>query len=45
MFNKNFEALNNPALKRRLEKLDPFMTREGITYIVTQSNDYIRVRL
>ncbi len=44
MFNKNFEALNNPALKRRLEKLDPFMTREGITYIVTQSNDYILLK-
>lgn len=44
MFNKNLEAMNNSALRRRLEKIDPVEAREGITYIITKSNDYILLK-
>lgn len=44
MFNKNLAALDNSALKRRLERVDSISAREGITYIVTQSNDYILLK-
>ena len=44
MFNKNLEALDNPALKRRLEKIDGNEAKQDITYIVTPSNDYILLK-
>lgn len=44
MFEKNLSVINNPALKRRLEKVDPNTVREGITYIVTNSKNYILLK-
>jgi hypothetical protein len=44
MLNKNLEAMDNAALKRRLEKVDPLEARKGITYIITKSNDYILLK-
>jgi len=44
MFNKNLEAMNNPVLRRRLEKVNALEAREGITYIITKSNDYILLK-
>ena len=41
MFDKNLQALNNEALKRRLAKVDILESRSGITYLVTESKDYI----
>ena len=44
MFKKNLDALSNAALKRRLEKINDFEAREGISYIITPSNDYILLK-
>ncbi|MCQ2744499.1 MAG: hypothetical protein MJ230_06880, partial [bacterium] len=44
MFKKNLEALNNSALKRRLEKINSDTTKNGITYMITKSNDYILLK-
>ena len=44
MFNKNLESINNPALKRRLEKINPADAKQGITYLITPSNDYILLK-
>ncbi len=41
MFEKNLQALDNEALKRRLAKVDTLESRSGITYLVTDSKDYI----
>ena len=41
MFEKNLQALDNEALKRRLTKVDTLESRSGITYLVTDSKDYI----
>jgi len=44
MFDKNLEALDNPALKRRLARISPIESRSGISYCVTQSNDYVLIK-
>lgn len=44
MFKKNLAAIDNDALKRRLEKVNPLEARQGITYIITKSNDYILLK-
>ena len=44
MFAKNLECIKNEALKRRLEKISTLNSKEGITYYVTQSNDYILLK-
>lgn len=44
MFNKNMEVLNNPDLRRRLEKIDIENSKQGISYIITESNDYILLK-
>lgn len=44
MFNKNMSAIDNQALKRRLERVNALEARAGITYMVTASNDYILLK-
>jgi len=44
MFDKNLEAIDNLALKRRLSRLDANQTKEGISYCVTPSNDYVLIK-
>ena len=44
MFNKNLEAIDNLALKRRLEKISTIESRVGISYCVTPSNDYVLLK-
>lgn len=44
MFNKNLEAIDNLALKRRLTKLDIQTTKIGISYYITASNDYVLIK-
>lgn len=44
MFNKNLEAIDNVALKSRLEKINSIEARTGISYIITPSNDYILLK-
>lgn len=44
MFEKNLEAIDNLALKRRLAKVSPIESRIGISYCVTPSNDYILLK-
>ena len=44
MFNKNLQYINNEALKRRLEKISDIESRNGITYCVTPSNDYVLLK-
>ncbi len=44
MFNKNMEVLNNPNLQRRLERVDLQNSKQGISYIITESNDYILLK-
>ena len=44
MFNKNFEQINNEALKRRLSKISPIESRVGISYCVTPTNDYVLLK-
>lgn len=44
MFEKNINAIDNIALKRRLEKISPIESRIGISYCITPSNDYILLK-
>ena len=44
MFEKNLEFIDNPALVRRLSKLSLDKTREGISYCVTPSDDFILLK-
>jgi hypothetical protein len=44
MFEKNLEAIDNLALKRRLTKISPIESRVGISYCITPSNDYILLK-
>lgn len=44
MFEKNLQSLNNEALKRRLLKIDSLEARSGITYMITDSKDYILLK-
>lgn len=44
MFNKNLEAIDNLALKRRLSKISSVESRIGISYCVTPSNDYVLLK-
>ena len=44
MFQKNLEAIDNVALKRRLEKITSYESRIGISYCITPSNDYILLK-
>lgn len=44
MFNKNLEAIDNLALKRRLARISPVESRMGISYCVTPSNDYVLLK-
>ena len=44
MFEKNLEAIDNIALKRRLEKISPIESRIGVSYCVTPSNDYVLLK-
>ena len=44
MFNKNLEAIDNLALKRRLSRISPVESRMGISYCVTPSNDYVLLK-
>ena len=44
MLNKNLEALDNIALRRRLSKISVIESRIGISYCVTPSNDYILLK-
>lgn len=44
MFEKNLAAINNPTLKRRLEKISPIESRVGVSYCVTPSGDYVLLK-
>ena len=44
MFQKNLAAINNPALKRRLEKISPIESRRDISYCVASSGDYVLLK-
>ena len=44
MFEKNLAAMNNPTLKRRLEKISPIESRVGVSYCVTPSGDYVLLK-
>lgn len=44
MFEKNLEAIDNTALKRRLGKISPIESRVGISYCVTPNNDYVLLK-
>lgn len=44
MFNKNLDAIDNLALKRRLARISPAESRIGISYCITPSNDYILLK-
>lgn len=44
MFDKNLEAIDNIALKRRLARISPIQSRIGMSYCVTASNDYILLK-
>lgn len=44
MFDKNLEAIDNLALKRRLARISPIESRVGISYCVTPSNDYVLIK-
>lgn len=44
MFEKNLEAIDNAALKRRLARISTIESRAGISYCVTPSNDYILLK-
>lgn len=44
MLQKNLAAIENLAIKRRLEKISPFESRIGISYCITPSNDYVLLR-
>ncbi len=44
MFEKNLEAIDNLALKRRLAKISPVESRMGVSYCVTPSGDYVLLK-
>lgn len=44
MFQKNLEAIENIALRKRLEKISSIESRIGISYCVTPSNDYVLLK-
>ena len=44
MFSKNLELINNEALKRRLVKISLIESRQGISYCVTPTNDYVLLK-
>lgn len=44
MFNKNLEHIDNLALKRRLSRISPIESRQGISYCVTPSHDYVLLK-
>ena len=41
MFERNLEAIDNQALKRRLSRLSSIETRIGVSYCITPTNDYV----
>ena len=44
MFEKNLNAIDNIMLKKRLMRISPEESRQGISYCVTPSNDYILLK-
>ena len=36
--------MNNPALKRRLERISPIESKAGVSYCVTPSGDYVLLK-
>ena len=44
MFEKNLDAIDNIALKRRLARISPIESRAGVSYCVTPSNDYVLIK-
>ena len=44
MFQKNLAVMNNPALKRRLERISPIESKAGVSYCVTPSGDYVLLK-
>lgn len=44
MFEKNFDLIDNSALRRRLSRITPMESRSGISYCVTPSNDYVLLK-
>ncbi len=44
MFEKNLEYIDNIALKRRLQRVSPTESKAGISYCMSQSNDYVLLK-
>lgn len=44
MLEKNMEAIDNDALKRRLLHISPAESKAGVSYCVTPSNDYVLLK-
>ena len=44
MFEKNLDAIDNFMLKKRLMRVTPEESRQGISYCVTPSNDYVLLK-
>lgn len=44
MLEKNLEAIDNAALKRRLARITPIESRIGVSYCVTPSNEYVLLK-
>lgn len=44
MLEKNLEALDNIVLKRRLARITPEESKEGISYCITPTNDYVLLK-
>lgn len=44
MLEKNLEAIDNEALKRRLQRVSPAESKHGISYCITPSNDYVLLK-
>ena len=44
MFNKNLEAIDNPALKRRLSRISEIESKSDMSYCISSSNDYVLLK-
>ena len=44
MFEKNLEYISNLALKRRLQRVSVVESRNGVSYCITPSNDYVLLK-
>ena len=44
MYEKNLQNINNESLKRRLMRVTDYESKQGISYCVTPSNDYVLLK-